>query len=449
MDRRRFIHTGLVLGTGFAGFQCSPAVPAPEAAAPPNLGYGPLVADPNGFIDLPAGFSYREVSRTGETMDDGFPVPGLHDGMAAFPGPGGTTILIRNHELSPNSPDSPFGPDGALLSQVPDGRIYDRRCTGGTTTLVYDTTAGQLVRHHLSLTGTIRNCAGGPTPWGSWVTCEESVLRAGDDGRERDHGYAFEVPSTADGLVVPVPLTAMGRFNHEAIAVDPASGAVYETEDRANGLVYRFLPDERGNLQAGGRLQALVVREQPGVDTANHESTLIRPGQPLEVDWIGLDNVEAPDDDLRTRGQALGAATFSRGEGIWFAGGWIYFAATSGGQSEGGQIWRYRPSEVEGTPEESDAPGTLELFAEPNDRTILDMADNISMAPFGDLIICEDGPDGNFVRGLTPEGEIYSIAHNVRSATEFAGAVFSPDGSTLFVNSQQEGVTLAITGPWG
>ena len=275
-------------------------------------------------------------------MVDGFRVPGRHDGMAAFPGPEGQTILVRNHELLPGQPDiGPFGPDNRLVAKLDPEYLWDAGSgkipgLGGTTTIVYDAGAHKLVRHFLSLAGTWRNCAGGPTPWNSWITCEESVQRA-ESPVEKDHGYAFEVPATATpALTRPVPLKAMGRFNHEAAAVDAPSGVVFLTEDRPDGLFYRFLPEEPGTLAKGGRLQALRIKGRPGIFTSNRNpATLIRTGESLEVDWIDLKNTHSPEDDLRERGLEDGAAAFSRGEGIWAGKDGLYFTCTNGGSLAG------------------------------------------------------------------------------------------------------------------
>ena len=220
-------------------------------------GYGPLLSDPNRIVDLPKGFSYKVISRSAERMDDGLLVPGMHDGMAAFPGPHGKTILIRNHELSPeNITRSPYGERNQLLKDLGDEQLYDagrrkRPGLGGTTTLVYDTRSQKLEKHFLSLAGTHQNCAGGATPWNSWISCVETVVRAAGS-IEKDHGYNFEVPATDQvKLATPLPLKAMGRFNHEAVAVDPRTSIVYQTEDREDGLIYRYIPDVPGKLAAG------------------------------------------------------------------------------------------------------------------------------------------------------------------------------------------------------
>jgi secreted PhoX family phosphatase len=317
---------------------------------------------------------------------------------------------------------------------------------GGTTTLVFDTATGRLDRQFLSLAGTQRNCAGGPTPWGSWISCEETT--------EGSHGYNFEVPAHPNvHLVDPVPLTAMGRFNHEAVAVDPASGIVYQTEDRENGLIYRFIPHQPGQLQQGGRLQALRFLDQPGMDARNWETQMVLPGERFAVDWVDLEDVESPEDELRLQGfYAKGAARFARTEGMWHDRQMVYFACTNGGLSRKGQIWRYYPSPYEGGPGEAVYPGWVELFLEPNDSSLLENADNLTVAPWGDLIVCEDDIlqlkplPGDLLVGITPDGQIYKLARSFIS--ELCGSTFSPDGSTLFVNIYDPGMTLAITGPW-
>jgi hypothetical protein len=453
LSRRRFLGTAAV-SLGLAGLR-SVFDADHLLAVEPSEGFGPLVDDPAGILALPEGFAYRIVSRAGDRMDDGFYVPGAHDGMATFTGPDGATLLVRNHEVGWGSrpEEGPFGAENSLIGRLDPSRIFDggtdgAPALGGTTTLLYDTRRQELIGHRLSLTGTIRNCAGGPTPWGSWVTCEETTERAGD-GRRHDHGYTFEVPARwGVPPVRPVPLTAMGRFNHEAIAVDPASGAVYQTEDDSEGLLYRFLPHRPGVLAAGGRLQALALVDTPSADTRNWQGDTVPVGHRVPVRWIDLDEVESPEDDLRHRGYAAGAARFARGEGIWRGDDGIYFACTNGGSARKGQIWRYVPSHHEGTPREAEAAATLELFIEPNDSTLVENADNLTMAPWGDLIVCEDGTGDDFLVGVTPEGELYRFAHNLTGGGEFAGACFSPDGTTLFVNMQAQGWTFAITGPW-
>lgn len=462
ISRRHFLKTCSMVTVGFMGLYqsgCAPLLrrPSPGRSDLIDAGYGPLVKDPQGILDLPKEFKYQIISRAGNKMNDGFFVPGLPDGMATFPAENGLTILIRNHELMPKT-HGPYGKQNELLGDIPRDKIYDygqgkTPSTGGTTTLIYDTKNQEVVSEYLSLTGTVRNCAGGATPWNSWITCEETVYRAGDFAErsyfDKDHGYNFEVPaSLTPTLYDPVPLIDMGRFNHEAVAVDPDSGIVYQTEDRSDGLIYRFIPNVPGQLAKGGKLQALVISGEGIKDTRNWHGEVVPVGEKFSVEWIDMNNVESPDDDLRDRGYEAGAAKFARGEGMWRGEDGIYFACTNGGQTKDGQIFRYVPSPYEGTPEEKQQPGTVELFVEPNDSDLVKNADNLTIAPWGDLVVCEDR-SGKVVRlvGVTPEGKLYTLAHHHKE-TEFAGATFSPDGSTLFVNMQGRGWTVAITGPW-
>ncbi|MEM8944755.1 MAG: alkaline phosphatase PhoX [Planctomycetota bacterium] len=466
-SRRQFLQSSTAFAIGFTGLQRLVAgedvgvSSLASASTPARPVFGPLQPDPDRLIDLPADFSYKIVSRAGQVMADELLVPDKPDGMATFAGADGLTIVVRNHEIDP-SMQGPFGGGARLLDKVDTKLIYDlgeraRPCIGGTTTVVYDTRNQQVVRQYLSLSGTIRNCAGGPTPWGSWITCEEASDRRGlnqhdnhDTLCQEDHGYNFEVPASVTvGLHKAVPLKPMGRFRHEAVAVEPKSGIVYQTEDIKDGLIYRFLPKIPGQLRAGGQLQALALVDHVSADTRNWSDDLkVSPGDRFDVRWIDLDNVESPEDDLRYRGFNAGAARFARGEGMWYADGDIYFACTNGGAAELGQIWKYTPSVSEGKGGESNDPGTLELFIEPNNSNLVANADNLTAAPWGDLVVCEDR-SGDVVRlvGVTPEGECYTLANN-RSYGELAGVCFSPDGSTLFVNIQHEGLTLAITGPW-
>ena len=435
--RRKFLAlaglgaTGVALGTSLDAVFAS-------TASGQSLGRGTvgLTPDAAGILDLPPEFRYRIMSRTGDTMSDGNLVPADHDGMAAFSmgrGRNRQTILVRNHELSPNETPAAVG------------QRYDPACAGGTTTLIVgpDRT---LIRDYVSLAGTYRNCGGGPTPWGSWISSEEntSVPGAGEIVLKR-HGYNFEVPAQAQGSVNPVPLIAMGRFYHEAIAVDPITGYVYQTEDRGDGCFYRFIPNVKGKLDQGGTLEALKIVGQPQAIT----KTEFPVQRPMAVEWVKIDDVDPAEDNadqqlgIRYEAFSKGAAQFTRGEGIAVAQRGdrveIFFACTNGGRIGKGQIWRYEPGK---RPQD----GMLTLWVEPNDANLMDAPDNITVAPWGHLVFCEDGAGEQFVRGITTQGKIYNIARNAMNENEFAGATFA--NNTLFVNIQNPGYTFAIWGPF-
>jgi len=448
-SRRRFLS---LVGASAAGVSMLSPLEALYARAARGqvargVGYGPLEAklpenadelvgivlgginlSTTPLLELPPGFNYTAISYTGQFMDDGNRVPGAHDGMAAFTGPNNTTILVRNHELSPTS-------NGAIARPE---FVYDQ-IGGGTTTIVVGPNR-RVRKHFVSLAGTIRNCAGGPTPWGSWVSCEEDLTLVGSNGATKKHGYNFEVPAKADIQVAePVPLVAMGRFNHEAVAVDPKSGWVYQTEDDGNSCFYRFRPNEYGNLRSGGILEALVI---DGMFRVNTRTNFLQyKNQPLPVKWVQIDNVDPVNNSssisVRTQGQNNGAAIFSRGEGCWYGNGLVYFTCTNGGDIRQGQIFAYDPSNE-----------TITLVVESTNVEELNAPDNITVAPFGDLFVCEDGSGTEYVHGVNQQGELYRFATNAINGSEFAGACFSPDGHTMFVNIQTPGITCAIWGPW-
>ena len=453
LNRRRFLKS-------IAAATLAPAMSQSCRATDDLL--GGLRADDNRILDLPQGFSYTIVSRAGDAMSDKLRVPAAHDGMAAFEGDGGRIILLTNHEMSTHwFEGSPFLDGYDQLPEAAKSLLYDRGADktpalGGTTTTIYNPVTRETERQFLSLAGTEINCAGGPTPWGSWLSCEECFRVPGsqtDYGhaitRDKPHGYVFEVPSQADGLVAAEPIRAMGKFEHEACAVHAETGIVYMTEDRYHSLFYRYIPDVPGKLKAGGRLQALAIAGHSSVMTHNWSSQpQTRLNTPMKTHWIDLDDVEPVKNDLRLRGAALGAATFARGEGLCLAGDRFAFTCTIGGPVRIGQVFTYTPSPSEGTAEEKDAPGTLTLIAEADENSLLRNCDNLTMAPWGDLIICEDTTDQCGVVGVRPDGQQYAIADNAYSDSELAGVCFAPDGKTLFVNIQYPGMTLAITGPW-
>ena len=430
-DRRQFLRA---TGSAFAALAASGCATGELAGIRAAGSYGPLMPDAAGLIDLPAGFTYRVISKLGDPMADGGTVPDRADGMGCFDLGGGKLALVRNHELQPQHDGG--GASGVAYDTVARSLIP---LPGGTTTLVLDAGTLAVERQFRSLSGTIRNCAGGITPWGSWLTCEEDV--SSPSGRiNKEHGWVFEVPASATGPVDPVPLKALGRFNHEAACVDPATGVVYETEDREDSLLYRFIPVEPGKLAAGGKLQALAIDGMP--DTRNWDAPAFAPRSWQAARWIDLDDVESPEDDLRKRGAAAGATLFARGEGIWMGDGELYFCCTSGGAAKLGQIFRLRPQQG--------APDRLQLFFESTSIEQFNYGDNLVVAPNGHLVVCEDAYTDevtNYLRGITPDGAAYPLAL-LHAQTEWAGACFSPDGRTLFVNVYSPAKTVAITGPW-
>jgi secreted PhoX family phosphatase len=405
-------------------------------------GYGELVPDPRGLLDLPEGFCYRVISREGDTLSDDSLVPSSHDGMAAFSAGWFGTWLVRNHEMSPEDVEE----DGLIAVEHVKGAVYDREVlAGGTTTLLVGRDR-RLLRHHRSLSGTLDNCAGGPTPWGTWLTCEENADTAG-----KPHGYVFEVDPWRGGD--PRPIVGMGRFEHEAVAIG-RDGTAYLTEDADGpfGLLYRYLPRRprggRGSLHHGGSLEALVV---PGLGA--DLSLVQEPGTVLDVRWVGIPNPNPADGEASTREQGigLGAAPIQKCEGTWTgADGSIWFVASYGGGPDAedeedrsavahaGQIWRLEPRRR-----------TLELVTIFPVGSPWDGPDNITIGPHGFALVCSDGEDDQWLVGINEHGEVFPFAFNALDDAEFAGATFSPDGETLFVNVQgQPALTFAIWGPW-
>lgn len=443
------------------------------------------------LLQLPPGFSYRSFGWSGDLMDDGQRCPDRHDGMGLMRSPGHALgvgrgrgngrgpelVLVRNHER------------GGVSAPIQAPGMYDtgdigngQRAGGGTTNLVWRD--GDWLRVEASLGGTLVNCAGGPTPWGTWLSCEEIKTNA-TSSTGRRHGYVFEVEAVAE-RTTGRPIVGMGRFSHEAVAIDPRTGVVYLTEDDRNkSALYRYIPHDRagrhGSLENGGRLQAACVRGRPNADLT---TAII--GAEYELEWVDipdpdLDSIEAPAGfpDV-SPGETLsgpfaqawsaGALRMARGEGIWHANGKLFIVDTATGVDSRG-----RKGRGEGAVWVLDlASQRLRALFVSGHQLAANNPDNITVSPRGGVVLCEDGgnsPDsygpGARLLGLTRDGASFYLAKNNVELTstqianagksveegdyrdsEFCGACWTPDGRTLFVNLQSPGITVAITGPW-
>jgi uncharacterized protein len=471
ISRRSFIRRSMVLAGGVfvapAALQGLTALGTNGrvSAASGDGGYGPLfptadLRDGVERISLPEGFQYRSFGVAGTPMSDGNLTPLAHDGMAAYHD-GKLIRLVRNHE-DRNTPRK-----GSTAGDPT--KKYDPLGGGGTTTLVIDPATRELVRDFISLNGTIVNCAGGPTPWKSWLTCEETTVGT-SQGWDKPHGYVFDVPVKANGPVHAIPHPAMGRFSHEAVAVDPRTWIVYETEDNGSDSgFYRYIPRRRGKL-AEGTLEMLAIDGAPNYDTRTGQVL----GLQLPVTWVTIPDPDPPAAEtdqsaVFLQGFAAGGARFARLEGCWHGQRSIFIVSTNGGDAGLGQVWEYRPR--------GRNTGTLTLIFESPSETVLDAPDNITVSPHGGLLLCEDGDAEQFLRGITLSGAIFDFAENLQNDSEWAGATFiladghgdeddEDDGGhlTLFVNRQgptsgenppldpdnndDTGMTFAIWGPW-
>ena len=475
-DRRSFIRRSAVAALGGAAL-AGPFQGIIAHAAPGKGGgnrkalLGPLSAKPDlrdGVVrmSLPEGYTYRSFGMTGDVMDDLAVTPGSQDGMAAFRGPRGTIRVVRNHEVRGH---------GAVMggSTADIAKAYDGNTNGGASTLSVDPESRELLGSWVSLNGTSVNCAGGPTPWGTWISAEETVNGpdlgpdfTGSHGPAslEKHGYLFEVDPNWAPSEFPssTPIRSAGRFAAEAVAFDKTTNSLFQTEDNFEfpSGVYRYTPPNNAmqarRLADGGALEQLRV---VGVPCA--ELGLVQPADvSYDIDWVPIADPDwdlgpGPTDndtgiqEVGRQGFEQGAAKFARPEGIWARAGLIYFSCTRGGATrfDGnpfgeygngfGQVWVLDPKK-----------NTLTLIFESPGPNVLDLPDNLTLSPRGNIILCEDGSTDNFVRCLTPNGELFDFAQNMIAGSErqeFAGATFSPDGRTLFVNIQfGSGLTFAI-----
>jgi secreted PhoX family phosphatase len=375
---------------------------------------GALVSDPAGVLDLPSGFSYVRLQSAGATMSDGNPAGFLPDAMACFEDAEKNYVLMRNHEEDGGTnahPDLAFAADAL----------------GGVSRLVIARGSLEVLSSNLVLTGTRRNCAGGTSPWG-WLTCEESDA----DG----HGWVFLCDPNASKVQPPRRIPSFGRFYHEAVAVDPKTSIAYLTEDKFDGALYRHVPHDPSDPFTG-KLQALAIAGSDNFATGSGMNV----GDQKDVRWVDIADPEAVSKSTRIQARDAGAAAFVRGEGNWFDRGAVFFTATAGGPTRQGQVFRLDIGE------QSDI---LTLVAQEEGKGELTSPDNLTVAPWGDLLVCEDHKGPNQVWGITPDGAVYPFVRNAHDGgeSEFAGVCFSPDGKVMFVNLQAPGWTFAITGPF-
>jgi secreted PhoX family phosphatase len=440
LDRRTFLRRGAMGAGAFWALSLDPFMA--------RRAYGAGIASPYGAISpkldettglpllkLPDGFRYQSFSWTGDMMADDVRCPNLHDGMAVIDARGnsGQLVLVRNHE---------GGSGGPYVSKP--SITYADDGAGGTTNLVFDVRHGRWTKDWSSLAGTIRNCAGGVTPWGTWISGEETF--------GPDHGWSFEIGAQKGDRR---PIVDMGRFSHEAMMVDPATGYVYETEDATPSGFYKFVPNVPGQLHEGGELFMLKVKNQPNFNFGPVSVV----GQTWDVEWVPIADPAATVRTTYLQGAAAPnfGAQFRRLEGCWWGEQTGYFLSTNGGPAGEGQVFEYNPSAE-----------TIKLIYVSPTANDLDNPDNMTVTPRGGLLLCEDAAGDNFIGerlvGLTLDGNTFKFAQNNINLTtsyndrvpagnyirnEFAGACYSPDGQWLFVNIQTPGVTFAITGPWG
>ncbi|MFF3620182.1 alkaline phosphatase PhoX [Streptomyces sp. NPDC002467] len=384
MERRTFLR-GAVIGSSAAAFGgtlmhgAAYAAPAQPGAGP----YGALgAADANGIM-LPAGFSSRVIARSGQNVGPtSYKWHSAPDGGACF-ADGTGWIYVSNSEINPS---------------------------GGASAVKFDS-AGTITGSYRILSDTRQNCAGGKTPWNTWLSCEEVSL-----------GYVYETDPYGVNAAVQRP--AMGRFKHEAAAADPVRQVIYLTEDETSGCFYRFIPTTWGNLSSG-TLQVLVA------GTAASGS----------FTW---QNVPDPDGSpTATRTQVSGSKKFNGGEGCHYANDTVWF--TTKGDN---RVWQLNL-----------ANNTYELAYDdslvPGGAAPLTGVDNVTGSSYGDLYVAEDG--GNMEICLITPDDVVAVFLRVngQSSSEITGPAFSPDGTRLYFSSQRGttgsstgGITYEVTGPF-
>lgn len=434
------------------------APPRPVDPAPFDLSAS---AD-GGKLALPRGFKATRVSTIGvePLLDDrgGSVVgktPSNLDGTGCF-SERNVTRLVRNHECRANS---------TVPVPLVAGTVYDGVPTGmGGNTVVETKNDGTFVRQWVALSGTIRNCAGGETPWGSWLACEEDTTKAGTtvtssvDGRQyvtkKDHGYVFEVFPDVVAWQIPLPIKAWGRAVWEGAAIGPNCTDAYLTEDTGGGLFYRW------TAPAGTQIGPGIARRFGDNDGVLQAAQLVRNGtalrhygelsqadldKPYPVTWIdGGSDRQTQRATLRS--QYPGATVHPKIEGCWSDGKDLWFTLSDVNAAEAA---RYGIDQDQGMVMYYDyAAQTLTLKVYYEVGNYFDSPDNITVSPWGTIVLAEDGSDPNHLIAWTPRAGSRPLAKDTAGRGEWAGPCFNRSGSVLFASVQSD-CTYAITGPLG